>query len=116
MTARIVLLALLAVLLMMMPAAARADQTTGVGRLPAGSGVLSLLDTAAPFVIADRLDTGGLNLGTMPRVAGEAASWTQTTVAVGEFESPRAPGRFNQMVLPPATAPEALSVAPEMAP
>jgi hypothetical protein len=55
--------------------------------MPAGSGVSSVLDTAAPFVIVDGLDTGGLHLGRIARTGGRGASVADTTIAVGAIET-----------------------------
>ena len=48
-----------------------------------GSGLSGLFDSAAPFVIADRRDTGGLNLGDNDRIAGRGASWTTSASYLG---------------------------------
>jgi hypothetical protein len=55
--------------------------------LPAGSGLWGLLDAAAPFVIVDRMDTGGLGLGLPGRVGSRGASWAATTFRIGEFRA-----------------------------
>ncbi len=46
--------------------------------LPASGNLLSLIDATAADVITDRVDTGGLFVGTAPRMGGHASSWTQT--------------------------------------
>jgi hypothetical protein len=84
--------------------------------LPAGSGVSSVLDTAAPFVIVDGLDTGGLHLGSIPRTSGHGASATHTTIAIGDIESRAASAGVNPVGLSQALDDvQALSVTTGMA-
>jgi hypothetical protein len=47
--------------------------------LPSGRDVFSLLETAEPLTIADRIDGGGLFTGEAGRLSARGASWTQTT-------------------------------------
>ena len=64
--------------------------------LPEGDDVWRLLETAAPFVVADRMDNGGLGAGRSALVGSRAASWTSTTVSLGEvLIGP--PGRTGQL-------------------
>jgi hypothetical protein len=46
--------------------------------LPSGRTVWSLLDTAHPFVITDRMDNGGLWSARAAKLGGSGPSWTQT--------------------------------------
>jgi len=46
--------------------------------LPSGRTVWSLLDTAHPFVISDRMDNGGLWSARSAKLGGSGPSWTQT--------------------------------------
>jgi hypothetical protein len=46
--------------------------------LPSGRTVWSLLDTAHPFVISDRMDNGGLWSARAARLGGSGPSWNQT--------------------------------------
>src|SRR5512138_764797 len=46
--------------------------------LPSGGTVWSLLDTAHPFVISDRMDNGGLWSARAARLGGSGPSWNQT--------------------------------------
>ena len=60
-----------------------ATYQTNLGRewladLPSGRTVWSLLDTAHPFVITDRMDNGGLWSARAARLAGSGPSWNQT--------------------------------------
>ncbi|MET0552062.1 MAG: hypothetical protein ABW221_03430, partial [Vicinamibacteria bacterium] len=50
--------------------------------LPSGRDVFSLLETAEPLTIADRIDTGGLFTGEAGRLSARGASWTQSTFAL----------------------------------
>lgn len=47
--------------------------------LPSGRDLFSLLETAEPLTMADRMDTGGLYPGEAGRLSARGASWTQTT-------------------------------------
>ena len=49
--------------------------------LPAGDDVWRLLETAAPFVVADRIDNGGLGTGRSALVGSRGSSWTSTMVS-----------------------------------
>jgi hypothetical protein len=53
-------------------------------RLPTGAGLWGLLDTAAPFVIVDRMDGGGLGVTTPARVGSRGAPWRDTSIRLGE--------------------------------
>jgi hypothetical protein len=46
--------------------------------LPSGRTVWSLLDTAHPFIITDRMDNGGLWSARAARLGGSGPSWNQT--------------------------------------
>ena len=48
--------------------------------LPPGDDIWRLLETAAPFVVADRMDNGGLGTGRSALVGTRGSSWTSTTV------------------------------------
>lgn len=50
--------------------------------LPSGRDVFSLLETAEPLVVADRIDSGGLFTGEAGRLSSRGASWTQATFAL----------------------------------
>ena len=51
--------------------------------LPPGDDIWRLLETAAPFVVADRMDNGGLGTGRSALVGTRGSSWTSTTVSFG---------------------------------
>jgi hypothetical protein len=57
-----------------------------LGTLPASATVFALLDTAIPDVIADRIDTGGLNAGAAARVGAHGSTWTQTTYRIADAD------------------------------
>ena len=52
--------------------------------LPSGRDLWSLIETAAPYVIADRMDTGGIGLGHSALLGGRGASWTSNSVTFGD--------------------------------
>ena len=72
--------------------------------LPAGSGLWGLVDAASPFVVSDRLDTGGLSLGLTPRVAGRAASWMTSVVSTDGAEVARGPSGSDELAWQPVVA------------
>ncbi len=54
--------------------------------LPTARTVWSLLDTAHPFLITDRIDNGGLGGGVPARVGGYGSPWAQTTFRLGAVD------------------------------
>ena len=48
-------------------------------RLPSGRDVASLLETAEPVTVGDRIDGGGLFTADPPRLTAHGGSWTETT-------------------------------------
>jgi hypothetical protein len=66
-----------------------------LGDLPVDD-LSGLVETAAPFVISDRMSTGGLGIGRSALLAARGESWTTTTVSVGgiEVRSPTSSGRL----------------------
>jgi len=52
--------------------------TEWLSDLPSGRTVWSLLDTAHPFVISDRMDNGGLWSARAAKLGGSGPSWNQT--------------------------------------
>ena len=53
--------------------------------LPSGRDLWSLIETSVPFVIADRMDTGGIGLGHSALLGDRGASWTSTAVTFGDL-------------------------------
>ena len=51
--------------------------------LPPGDDLWRLLETAAPFVVADRMDNGGLGTGRSALVGTRGSAWSSTTVSLG---------------------------------
>src|SRR5580765_1449047 len=54
--------------------------------LPLGGNVYALLETTQPEVIADRFNSGGLNVGEPSRVGGFLGSWSQTLFRIGDVD------------------------------
>jgi hypothetical protein len=54
--------------------------------LPSGRTAWSLLDTAHPFVISDRMDNGGLWSARPSKLGGSGPSWTQTQFRLDGFD------------------------------
>jgi hypothetical protein len=78
--------------------------------LPEGDHVWSLVETAAPFVIVDRMDNGGTATGRAPVMGSRGASWTASTVTLGGMRLLE-PNRVGLIPFAPdATALSAVSV------
>jgi hypothetical protein len=73
-------------------------------RLPSGRDVLSLLETAEPVTVTDRIDGGGLWTADPPRLTAHGGSWTETTYLLDgvDITDPLRGGR--PLVLPQAEA------------
>ena len=69
--------------------------------VPTGSGLPGLLDATAPFLIGDRLDTGGLGLGNSERVGSRGASWTRASVRIDGVRVPDGPVPVDRLALVP---------------
>ncbi len=63
---------------------------------PAGRSLAALVDTAAPFVMADRFDTGGLVTADFSRVGTRGASWTSAALSLDGLDigPPTSAGAF----------------------
>lgn len=68
--------------------------------LPAGATIFALLDTAVPEVIADRIDTGGLNAGQPARAGARGSTWTQTLYRVGDADITNPAGAGTPLLWP----------------
>jgi len=71
--------------------------------LPASRDVWALVETAAPFVITDRVDSGGTAASRSPLIGSRGASWTAAQVALGDAIV-RNPGRTGLLDVVPDTA------------
>jgi hypothetical protein len=71
-----------------------------LGILPAPGNLFSLLDTAVPDVIADRIDTGGLSAGDAARVGAHGSTWTQTFFKIGDIDVTDPRGTGAPLLLP----------------
>lgn len=83
----------------------------GPGDLPAGRSVPGLIETGIPAVTSDRFDASGAGVGVAARIGAYGESWTETTYRIGDLDAtnPLRPG--TPIVLPDATAFEAVSIA-----
>ena len=54
--------------------------------LPLGDNIYALLETTQADVIADRFNSGGLNVGGPSRLDGFLSSWSQTSFRIGDRE------------------------------
>jgi hypothetical protein len=71
-----------------------------LGLLPAPGNLFSLLDTAVPDVIADRIDSGGLSAGEPARVGAHGSTWTQTLFTLGDVDVTDPTGSGTPLLLP----------------
>lgn len=83
--------------------------------LPTADDLWSLVETAVPFVVVDRVGTGGLGLGHSALMGSRGESWALTTVNVGGLQV-RSPNRTGRLpVLPDMHAAEAVVVSSGLA-
>ncbi len=54
--------------------------------LPSSGDLWALIDTAAPFLIADRIDNGGLGTGRSALIGNRGASFNTTSIAFGDVD------------------------------
>lgn len=84
--------------------------------LPEGGQVWSLVETAVPFVITDRMDNGGTSTGRVPVMGSRGASWATTSVSFGGLRALE-PNRAGLIPFAPdAGAASAVSVTSGLAP
>jgi hypothetical protein len=84
--------------------------------LPASQSLWGLLDAAEPFLILDRMDSGGLMTAASALVGSRGASWTTMTLSFGDVvvTGPNEVGRVG--FVPDLAAVEAVTVTTGMAP
>jgi hypothetical protein len=54
--------------------------------LPSGGTLSGLLETIVPEVISDRIDGGGLSVGSAARIGARGSPWSQTAFQLGELD------------------------------
>ena len=87
-----------------------------VRNLPGNDNIWSLIETAAPFLISDRLDAGGLGVARAGLVGVRGASWTAMSVAFGDIDV-RQPDRSGALpIAPDLNAVEAIAISSGLAP
>jgi hypothetical protein len=79
--------------------------------LPAGATIFSLLDTAIPEVISDRVDAGTLTPGQPARLGAHGSSWTQTMFRIGEVDVSDPDASGTPLILPGVLAWQRMDVA-----
>ena len=72
--------------------------------LPSGGNLFTLLDTAIPEVITDRVDTGGLNTGSASRIGAHGSSWTQPVFRLDGVDISAPDGSGAPLLLPGVVA------------
>jgi hypothetical protein len=84
--------------------------------LPEGGHTWALVETAAPFVIVDRMDNGGTATGRSPVMGTRGASWATSSVTFGGMRAPE-PNRVGLIAFgPDATVASAISITSGLAP
>jgi hypothetical protein len=68
--------------------------------LPLGENVYAILETTQSEVIADRFNSGGLNVGEGTRVGGFLGSWSQTRYRIGDIDITDPTGRGGALMFP----------------
>jgi hypothetical protein len=84
--------------------------------LPSGREPWSLLRTAEAAVTADRIEAGGLHLGTPALVSVHGASWTETTWALGGIDLTDPDRGGTPLLALPAEALESVTLKTALAP
>jgi len=79
--------------------------------LPSGATIFSLLDTAIPEVISDRVDAGSLTPGQPARFGAHGSSWTQTMFRIGEVDVSDPDASGTPLILPGVLAWQRVDVA-----
>jgi hypothetical protein len=79
--------------------------------LPSGATVFSLLDSAIPEVISDRVDAGSLTPGQPARFGAHGSSWTQTMFRIGEVDVSDPDASGTPLILPGILAWQRMDVA-----
>jgi hypothetical protein len=79
--------------------------------LPSGATIFSLLDTAIPEVISDRVDAGSLTPGQPARLGAHGSSWTQTMFRIGEVDVSDPDASGTPLILPGVLAWQRMDVA-----
>ena len=82
------------------PALGAAITVDALGDLPSSANLFSLLDTAVPDVIADRIDTGGVSAAAPSRVGAHGSTWTQTIFHVGDADITNPRGTGTPLLIP----------------
>ena len=59
---------------------------TALDDLPSGGTVGGLLETTVPEIISDRIDGGGLSVGSAARFGARGSPWSQTAFQLGELD------------------------------
>src|SRR5712671_5067468 len=79
--------------------------------LPSGAAIFSLLDSAIPEVISDRVDAGSLTPGQPARFGTHGSSWTQTMFRIGEVDVSDPDASGTPLILPGVRAWQRMDVA-----
>src|SRR4029078_6879660 len=79
--------------------------------LPSGATIFSLLDTAIPEVISDRVDAGSLTAGQPARMGAHGSSWTQTMFRIGEVDVSDPAANGTPLILPGVLAWQRMDVS-----
>ena len=82
-----------------------------IADLPSGAAIFSLLDSAVPEAISDRVDAGSLTPGQPTRFGTHGSSWTQTMFRIGEVDVSDPDASGTPLVLPGVRAWRRMDVA-----
>ena len=82
-----------------------------IADLPSAATIFSLLDTAIPEVISDRVDAGSLTPGQPARFGTHGSSWTQTMFRIGQVDVSDPDASGTPLILPDARVWQRMDVA-----
>ena len=84
--------------------------------LPLGNSVYSILENTQSEVIADRFNSGGLNVGGDTRLGGFLGSWSQTLFRVGDIDVSDPSGSGAPLLFPDAALWQRVNIATGLMP
>ncbi|MEQ1912881.1 MAG: hypothetical protein ABMA15_28960, partial [Vicinamibacterales bacterium] len=87
-----------------------------VSNLPLGDSVYAILETTQSELIADRFNSGGLNVGGDSRVGGFLGSWSQTLFRVGDIDVTDPSGSGAALFVPDASMWQRINIATGLMP
>ena len=80
--------------------------------LPSGLDLFALVDTAVPFAITDRIDSGSMETGKWGVTGSRGASWTANTVVLGDLQTTNPARRRDWSFVPDLAVADHVAIFP----